>query len=98
MDTTPTVRESAQPCGCDPGENWLCHLHKTLKENKEQSVYRVEVETPGCEHCGAGKQWAILDVSTDTYILGQTFGDEEEAEAICAAVNRAYQVGLERLP
>lgn len=28
-DTPKIVRESAQPCGCDPGANWVCQQHQT---------------------------------------------------------------------
>lgn len=36
--------KSTQPCGCDPGADWLCQRHKVLKEIEEQMLKEREDE------------------------------------------------------
>jgi hypothetical protein len=64
--------------------------------------YRVKMAAgeDGCEHCGAGKMWAIVYIEhgdTEETEVGQTFGDRGLADDICDLMNMAYEAGLEAI-
>lgn len=55
-------------------------------------AYRVAVDDNGCEKCGRGKQWAV--VGPDDTAESVMFSDEEDADALAAALNAAYNKGF----
>jgi len=54
--------------------------------------YRVEVQEEGCDLCGAGKFWVVVD-SEDT-ADATAYADREDAEHMADAMNRAFERGL----
>lgn len=61
------------------------------------SRYRVEVDRNGCECCGCGKTWTVVD-SADDVAIGQSFEQAEDAEALADLMNDAARdAGAEML-
>lgn len=61
------------------------------QQEKVEAPYSVSVDTNGCGHCGAGRTWMV--VGPDGYGGGQSFGDEEDAEALADQLNEAFYQG-----
>lgn len=61
---------------------------------RENGIYRVEFSECACQHCGAGKQWVVVD-DEDSEVGGKSFGDEDEAEWFAEYMNEAYRIGIE---
>ena len=53
--------------------------------------YTVEVDKPGCDHCGTGCQWTV--VGPDDVAIGQSFEDKELADDIADYMNMAFDAG-----
>ena len=56
------------------------------------NAYNVEQEKAGCEKCGHGTSWEIVDLTGAG--IGGTWCDRDDAEEHCAALNRAYRLGV----
>lgn len=57
-----------------------------------QEAYKVIQDNKGCITCGHDAQWGV--VGPDEAMLGQTYGNEEDAQWMCDSLNRAYDEGL----
>lgn len=57
----------------------------------EREPYFIEVDTSGCQHCGAKRTWTI--VGPDDVAIGRSFEDEETARDLAADMNTAYYAG-----
>lgn len=57
-----------------------------------EEEYIVELDTPGCGHCGANSFWRI--VNSDDCATSTSYGDKELAEDICDLMNDAYKRGV----
>jgi hypothetical protein len=71
-------------------------LERYMQENPEleepYTVEQTEEQTEsGCEHCGAGKMWLIID--PDGIAGGTSYGDKEEADDLAQELNRAFHLG-----
>ncbi len=58
--------------------------------------FRVVIDSNGCDKCGHDKQWAVVYTDTngdEAQATSMTYGDEEDADAIAAALNFAYGLG-----
>lgn len=55
--------------------------------------YRLEIEKNGCDHCGSGKTWDVVD--PDGVAGGTSYGDRDEAEELAGWLNEAYARGKE---
>lgn len=51
--------------------------------------YTVEVDVGGCEHCGAGKTWTVMQ--PDGVAIGRSFHDRDGAEDLCELLNAAVE-------
>lgn len=57
-------------------------------------TYTVEVENNGCERCGHGKLWVVVD--PDGIAGGTSYSNEEEAADIAGMLNDALKRGQRR--
>jgi hypothetical protein len=57
----------------------------------EPPPYTVTTDTPGCEDCGHGASWAV--VGPGGVAESVSYDDIEDAEAMAAALNDAFQQG-----
>lgn len=71
------------------------HPDKVLQELPPKPLmkhYQVEVEKNGCERCGCGKLWVI--VNPEGIAGGTSYSCEDQAIELCDALNRAYEAGV----
>lgn len=56
--------------------------------------YFIEVDTNGCDKCGHDRTWCIVGPDPDEQATSASYGDEDEAQHICDALNDAYYRGF----
>ena len=57
----------------------------------DRAPYYIEVDSPGCEHCGLGARWNVVgpdDVATSTI-----YERQEDAEEVADDLSAAYRAG-----
>ena len=59
-----------------------------------EGPYRVEKDKEGCQRCGAGFTWTVVDYAADTAV-GVSYDDREVAEELADHMNMAYLAGVE---
>lgn len=60
-------------------------------EAAPEDRYTVEVDDSGCEKCGAGKMWMVVD--TSGVAGGTSYDNFENAESLCEELNTAFDAG-----
>lgn len=53
----------------------------------DQDFFHIEVDSPGCSHCGASKSWMIIGL--DEVACSVVYLSLEHAEEDCDALNNA---------
>ena len=53
--------------------------------------FRIEMERDGCERCGHGRMYEIVDVVEDCAMLGMAWSSEEDAEEYLDAIRAGYE-------
>jgi hypothetical protein len=58
----------------------------------EPKRYAVEVDTKGCDHCGRGTYWTVVDPTGTA--CSASYEDKEKATRLARMLNVAYDLGL----
>lgn len=56
-----------------------------------EKPYTVGLDQDGCEKCGHGKLWAVVD--PDGIALGTSYGEKDDAEDMADNMNLAFILG-----
>lgn len=60
----------------------------------ERNFYRVVTDEEPCKSCHAGQTWTVEWIENGEPItIGESFGDEDEAQSRCDDMNLAFDVG-----
>ena len=59
------------------------------------TAYRVIVDREECLSCGEGKLWTVM--GPEETCIGESFGEEVDAEETMEALNHAYNKGQEAM-
>ena len=65
---------------------------------QEQKFYRVITDEEPCKHCFAGHTWTIAWTENGEEVsIGESFGDQDEAQSYCNDMNMAFNAGFAKL-
>jgi hypothetical protein len=64
-----------------------------MKTEEKQAEYFIEVADNGCPKCGHDRTWDVLRASDSTAVMGQSYGDSEDAQRIADELSDAFERG-----
>lgn len=66
-------------------------MNAEARAMSERRPYVVEVDAEGCQRCGHGRTWTV--VNFEDVAIGRSFGDKYDAEDLAHDMNVAYIAG-----